>query len=794
MSSVVDEDTAKAVQSGRETVGGMLRYVHGRIKRIFLIALVGFFGSFLAMRYYVWDYLERVTKSQLSEEVAANTDLIARTPFDVILMQFKIALIVGAFLTVAALVYYGRKELIHRVDRRIDVTPIRLYTFLGLVAALALIGMWYAYSVFFPLMFMFLAEQAYFAGAKPSYGIVRYTDFLLLLTISFGLAAQLPLLMGLLSYGGIVSYETFRDKWRYAILGIFVFGAVFSPPDPFTQIMWAMPLIVLYIFSLGIAKIATNVRRAGQENAPVEGTTFQTQGKIVAAAAAVIGIGTVAALAAGADQVITEQLLGPLPESISIPVLGDQGLPTAYDAGETLDVIVTGLQVGLLTAVAGLTVVIVQVLRNPVIPPEGQPETDPADIDVGELDAAGVRAAPAAAFEALSEEEALVTAREHMEEDPEKAQAILDRFDEVNEEEGADDDADGEDTAETADDLAEDEDSDAVLGTAAGMASAFSDDEKDEDDIGGYLYDIQFILSSLQSRLFVIFGTFMAVFIGGFGALYYGALGVIVDLFVDQVPEEAFDQRSMFADVYPDDFAMPDPTSAGVDQASPAPEAAPLGTDILIALHPVEVLLFMVKFSGIVAILVTLPLILYYAWPAIAERNFVSSGDRRMFLVWGGAITAGLIGGSLLGAFVVAPVIMSYLVLDALNAGMIISFRVQSFLWVIFYFTVGMGLFANVPITMALFHYGNIVSFDTVYGRWRELTFGIFVAAWLLSPSGVITMIVMAVPMTAAFLTGLAIMWVLVADRKLARIANGGKMAASRFVTGTKGILTKYWT
>src|SRR6056297_4176730 len=68
-----------------------------------------------------------------------------------------------------------------------------------------------------------------------------------------------------LAYTGIVQYETFRDKWRYAIMGIFVFGAVASPPDPFTQIMWATPLILLYAFSLYLTKVVVTVKRGSEQ-------------------------------------------------------------------------------------------------------------------------------------------------------------------------------------------------------------------------------------------------------------------------------------------------------------------------------------------------------------------------------------------------------------------------------------------------------------------------------------------------------------------------------------------------
>ena len=48
---------------------------------------------------------------------------------------------------------------------------------------------------------------------------------------------------------GIISYKTLRDGRRFAILGIFIISAILTPPDPFSQIMFVIPLIVLYEFS-----------------------------------------------------------------------------------------------------------------------------------------------------------------------------------------------------------------------------------------------------------------------------------------------------------------------------------------------------------------------------------------------------------------------------------------------------------------------------------------------------------------------------------------------------------------
>jgi len=97
----------------------------------------------------------------------------------------------------------------------------------------------------------------------------------------------MPLMMSALSYSGIVPYETFRDRWKWAVVGIFGFGALFSPPDPFTQIMWAAPLVGLYVISLGISKMLVQAKRAGEEvNARA---VARTRWNKLAAAALVVG-------------------------------------------------------------------------------------------------------------------------------------------------------------------------------------------------------------------------------------------------------------------------------------------------------------------------------------------------------------------------------------------------------------------------------------------------------------------------------------------------------------------------
>ncbi|MFD1525615.1 twin-arginine translocase subunit TatC [Halolamina salina] len=265
MSSALDDDTQRAIAEGRETAGAVLRSAQKDLQKVFVVFLVGFLGVFMALRRGVWVWLKGVTTQRMPAELQSQFDIIAQTPFDVILLQAKISLVAGIIVASPVLVYFSRDALKERGHW--PEVPIPLWKAVPIVllsGVLFMGGMAYGYLLFFPIMFNFLAGNAVSAGFAPYWSIVLWTEFVLLLTFSFGLAAQMPLAITGLSYTGIVPYEQFRDKWRYAVVAIFVFGAVFSPPDPFTQIMWAAPLLVLYGFSLYLAKFAVTMKRGSE--------------------------------------------------------------------------------------------------------------------------------------------------------------------------------------------------------------------------------------------------------------------------------------------------------------------------------------------------------------------------------------------------------------------------------------------------------------------------------------------------------------------------------------------------
>ena len=82
-----------------------------------------------------------------------------------------------------------------------------------------------------------------------------YLSFILRLFLAFGIVFELPVFVLLLVKYGIVSEKTLREKRRYVIVAAFILAAILTPPDVFTQIVMAVPMILLYEASILAARL-----------------------------------------------------------------------------------------------------------------------------------------------------------------------------------------------------------------------------------------------------------------------------------------------------------------------------------------------------------------------------------------------------------------------------------------------------------------------------------------------------------------------------------------------------------
>ena len=82
----------------------------------------------------------------------------------------------------------------------------------------------------------------------------EYLSLMMRFIFAFGLAFQLPVVLGLLAKANLVSYQDLKKFRKYAIVLSFLAAAFLTPPDPFSQISLALPIIILYEISIFIAK------------------------------------------------------------------------------------------------------------------------------------------------------------------------------------------------------------------------------------------------------------------------------------------------------------------------------------------------------------------------------------------------------------------------------------------------------------------------------------------------------------------------------------------------------------
>jgi sec-independent protein translocase protein TatC len=106
------------------------------------------------------------------------------------------------------------------------------------------------------------------ADFQPVIKIDEYLALTNMMILGFGLVFEMPVIVAFLSLFGLVSGKFLWDKFRYAIMGIVALAAVLSPTgDAFSLLIWAAPMVVLYIFSIGVAILFGWRRKKAEQRA-----------------------------------------------------------------------------------------------------------------------------------------------------------------------------------------------------------------------------------------------------------------------------------------------------------------------------------------------------------------------------------------------------------------------------------------------------------------------------------------------------------------------------------------------
>jgi sec-independent protein translocase protein TatC len=122
------------------------------------------------------------------------------------------------------------------------------------------LGMAFAYFAVFPLAFGFFANYTP-TGVQMMTDIDKYLSFVLTMFLAFGITFEVPVVVIVLVRLGVVSLQTLRSIRGYVIVGAFVVGAIFTPPDILSQVMLAVPLWLLFELGLLVARFVSVPKR-----------------------------------------------------------------------------------------------------------------------------------------------------------------------------------------------------------------------------------------------------------------------------------------------------------------------------------------------------------------------------------------------------------------------------------------------------------------------------------------------------------------------------------------------------
>ena len=215
-------------------------------------------GTFGSPEDYQRLFSHLIEEVGLSERVARRTaqlivgGLIFTHPVEAFFTYIKLSLLTGLLVGMPWVLFQMWRFVmpaLYRHERRY------LVNFLVFGSVLFYTGVVFCFLVVLPLALQFLIGVGG-TVLSPLFSVGNYVSFTMLFMLVFGLSFEMPLAMYIVVKLGLVQRSTLVRQWRFVVLGAFLVGAMFTPPDVFTQVAMASAIVLLYGVGLLITRFA----------------------------------------------------------------------------------------------------------------------------------------------------------------------------------------------------------------------------------------------------------------------------------------------------------------------------------------------------------------------------------------------------------------------------------------------------------------------------------------------------------------------------------------------------------
>lgn len=246
------------IRSGEMSFLEHLEELRRAILKSVLAILVGMVLCFTFADYIINFLLSPTFQENLKTEI----EIQAIRPAGMFTAKVNISLLLGFALALPYVLYqlwtFVSPGLL---DKEKKYVPLVIF----FCCILFLVGAAFAFYILIPVMVRFFV-QLHVPDIKPQWDIGFYVGLVNKMVLIMGVVFQMPAVVAFLTWLRILNAGVLKRVWRIALVVIFIAAAVITPTgDPYTQTLVAIPLVVLYFISMGIAALIGRSRRKAEK-------------------------------------------------------------------------------------------------------------------------------------------------------------------------------------------------------------------------------------------------------------------------------------------------------------------------------------------------------------------------------------------------------------------------------------------------------------------------------------------------------------------------------------------------
>ncbi|MEE9270233.1 MAG: twin-arginine translocase subunit TatC [Candidatus Krumholzibacteria bacterium] len=236
----------------REELREMSFFDHlGDLRRVIIQSLVGIFLLTIICWFFSGRILDLLIKDLPVESLYFNS------PLGAFMIRLRVSLVLGIIIAFPFVLYKVWSFVVpglFAAERR------RVYPLVISSATLFYLGIVFCYVILIPFVLKFLLGFGT-ENLNPLLSVSAYFAFVARLCFTFGIVFQIPIVVLVLSSLGLVTPQWLLKQWRYGVTVIFIGSAILTPPDAISQVLMAVPILLLYMGSILVAFVVVRKKR-----------------------------------------------------------------------------------------------------------------------------------------------------------------------------------------------------------------------------------------------------------------------------------------------------------------------------------------------------------------------------------------------------------------------------------------------------------------------------------------------------------------------------------------------------